>query len=580
VGAGLALGLLALLIITFVFPLFDGDLTVSSYTAVLNEDGTLSEHYTYDVGSSGEYRMLYRIWESPLTLNTSTDPSIRFISMTPEPGTIGYVRAGNGDVTVYGPSASEVSRSAIEDLAYYNEVGIYNPAYYTSGLYTAEYRYVVNPPLEYDSTTTHLNLKLAGESHIPYRQVKVTIPARGIDQVYAYPPLMKTEKAGDSYIITGSLAANEILAVEMLGGSEGFSRFEGFRTPVDDVRGRTASAAFWYNIPYYAAYLLNLLGTLAVIGVPLLLIAIYRRYGREKEFIVPAYLSTIPGTNLKPWQVNLLFRNDATDFDDDGYYATLLDLHRRRNIAITEKGEGKGVIIKILSDAGLDSYEQRILMFLRLVSDDGVLDTDAIAALAKKAQVNRTAEEKALKYQRSLTDVTSRVDTSLSTQYIVDGRDHILPTGLVSIVLFGISLILFFVAPMQSHILSPAVLLWGVVVVQAVIAFAAPTTLFGHWKDDRYREKLEWDAFTHFLTDMAMIQKYAPADLSMWGDWLVYGTALGVGDKVEKAMKALNIRVADTGVPVGAIGMTSAFLPLARFSPPSHGSSGGGAGGR
>ena len=253
---------------------------------------------------------------------------------------------------------------------------------------TAEYTYVVNPPLEYDSTTTHLNLKLAGESHIPYRDVKVTIPARGIDQVYVYPPLMKTEKTGDSYVITGSLAANEILAVEMLGPSEGFSQFPGFRNAVDDVRGKTASAAFWYNLPYYAAYLLNILGTIAVILVPLLLIVIYNRYGREKEFTVPAYLSTIPGTNLKPWQVNLLFKGDAMDFDEDGYYATLLDLHRRKNISITEKGEGKGVIVKTLSNANLDPYEQRVLLFLQLVSDNGVLDTDSIEALAKKAQVN------------------------------------------------------------------------------------------------------------------------------------------------------------------------------------------------
>jgi uncharacterized membrane protein len=202
---------------------------------------------------------------------------------------------------VYGTSATESSRSTIAGLAEYNEVGIFNPAYYDSGLYTAEYTYVINPPLEYDSTTTHLNLKLAGESHIPYRQVKVTIPARGIDQVYVYPPLMKTEKAGDNYVITGSLAANEILAVEMLGPSDGFSQFPGFRNAVDDVRGQTASAAFWYNLPYYAAYLLNILGTIAVILVPLLLIVMYRRYGREKEFTVPVYLSTIPGTNLKPW---------------------------------------------------------------------------------------------------------------------------------------------------------------------------------------------------------------------------------------------------------------------------------------
>jgi uncharacterized membrane protein len=551
----LALGLLALLIITAIFPLFDGDLTVSSYDAVLNEDGTLSEHYTYEVTSSGKYRMLYRIWESPLTLNTSTEPSIRFVSMTPEPGMIGYVRAGNGDVTVYGSSASEVSRSAIEDLAYYNEVGIYNPSYYTSGLYSAEYTYVINPPLEYDSTTTHLNLKLAGELHIPYRDVKVTIPARGIDQIYAYPPFLKTEKVGDTYVISGSLAENEILAVEMLGPPEGFSQFPGFRDSVDDVRGRTASAAFQYNLPYYGAYLLHLLGTIAVILVPLLLIAMYRRYGQEKPFVVPAFLSTIPGTNLKPWQVNLLFKGDALDFDEDGYYATLLDLHRRKIISITEKGAGKGVTVKILSDTGLDPYEQRVLVFLQLVSREGILDTDEIQALAKKARENRAAEETALKYQRSLIDVTKRADSGLSTQYIVDGRDHILPLGLTGIVLFGITLVLFLVAPMQSYLLLPAALLWGVVTVQAGIAFAAPSTLFGHWKDGRYKEKLEWDAFARFLSDMAMIQKYAPADLSMWGDWLVYGTALGVGDNVENAMKALNIRVADTGIPVGAIGM-------------------------
>ena len=86
VGAGLAIGLVALLLISVIAPLFDGDLTVSSYDAILYEDGTLSEQYTYNVGSSGEYRMLYRIWEVPLTLNTSTEPYIRLVSMTPAPG--------------------------------------------------------------------------------------------------------------------------------------------------------------------------------------------------------------------------------------------------------------------------------------------------------------------------------------------------------------------------------------------------------------------------------------------------------------------------------------------------------------
>ena len=51
---------------------------------------------------------------------------------------------------------------------------------------------------------------------------------------------------------------------------------------------------------------------------------------------------------MKPWQVNLLFKGDALDFDEDGYYATLLELHRRKIISITEKGDGKGIEIRVL----------------------------------------------------------------------------------------------------------------------------------------------------------------------------------------------------------------------------------------
>ncbi len=73
-----------------------------------------------------------------------------------------------------------------------------------------------------------------------------------------------------------------------------------------------------------------------------------------------------------------------------------------------------------------------------------------------------------------------------------------------------------------------------------------------------------------------MLRKYAPADISMWGTWLVYGTALGVGDRVEIAMRELNISIPETITP--ATSARSAFLPVLYFSPPSRGggkSSGG-----
>ena len=576
--ASLIVGIIGLFLIAIIPPLFEGNLVVDTYDAALYANGTLTERYTYDVKTSGEYRMLFRSWNAPLTFGTAAGQNVQFVSVNPPSGTIGYAKDVGGNVIVTDGPESSAFQSTITTLAETNEVGIFNPDYYSDGKYTVEYSYILHPPLEYDSTTSHLNLKFAGGSHIPYRTIRITIPAKNVEQVYVYPPFMVVRNDGDTYTITGSAAADENVAVELLATADGLSAIPGIRTEVADLKSKTASGSFWYNLPYFVASLLNILAKACVILVPILLITLYYHYGREKMFTVPEYLSTIPNPSLKPWQVNLLFKDDALDFDEDGYYATLLELHRRKLIHITEKGTGKGIEIQILSTATSDPYELRVLAFIQQLSENNVLDTDKIEALAKKAQSNRTAEEKALQYQRMLADVTSRADAALPAQYIVDGREHMIPLLLITIVLFAITLIFAFVTTMQSYILIPAVILWAAVLVQVIIAIAAPSTLFGHWKDDKYKEKLEWDAFSHFLSDLTMIQKYAPSDISMWGAWLVYGTALGVGENVEKAMKSLNIRVNDTGVPLGVIGMNYAFLPLLHFTPPSHGGSGGGGG--
>ena len=72
------------------------------------------------------------------------------------------------------------------------------------------------------------------------------------------------------------------------------------------------------------------------------------------------------------------------------------------------------------------------------------------------------------------------------------------------------------------------------------------------------------------------MRKYAPENISMWGGLAsCYGTALGVGDKVESAMASLNIHLPWTGVPAGALGIGLAFTPLLFFTPPVRGGSGG-----
>ncbi|HOI13061.1 MAG TPA: DUF2207 domain-containing protein, partial [Methanoculleus sp.] len=56
------------------------------------------------------------------------------------------------------------------------------------------------------------------------------------------------------------------------------------------------------------------------------------------------------------------------------------------------------------------------------------------------------------------------------------------------------------------------------------------------------------------------------------------GTALGLGDKVEQAMKNLNISLPDVGMPLYS-NMPVIFAPIVLYSPPSSGGRGGFGGG-
>ena len=335
--ATLVIGIIGIILVVTVTPLFEGDLTVSSYGATLYQNGTLHEQYSYNVGTSGEYRMLFRSWEAPLVFNSINSSSIQLVSIDAPAGTVGYAKDDQGNVFVTDSASPESLKSEIGSLADTDEIGIFNPEYFAAGTYTVGYTYVVHPPVEYDTANDHLNLLLAGSSHIPYHSVQITVPADNVVQVYAYPPTLITEKTGDTWVLTGPAAADENVAVELLTTPGGLSQIPGFRSEVAGLAGSTAWGNFWYNLPYWIAWILKYLGEAAVLVVPFLFIVIYNRYGREKSFTVPAYLSTIPNPALRPWQVNLLFKDAAMEFDEDGFYATLLDMHRRKIIAMTEK---------------------------------------------------------------------------------------------------------------------------------------------------------------------------------------------------------------------------------------------------
>jgi len=129
---------------------------------------------------------------------------------------------------------------------------------------------------------------------------------------------------------------------------------------------------------------------------------------------------------------------------------------------------------------------------------------------------------------------------------------------------FGVVTIFGLLQASQAAVtVVPPSLLSLVLVIQVMVAMAFPSTLIGRWRGNTYEERCKWDAFRAYLQDFALIQQYAPRDLSMWGDWLVYGTALGVGDRVIEAMRDLKMQIPEAGITPA---LKTGFTPIAHYS--------------
>ncbi|MCP1714658.1 putative membrane protein [Methanocalculus alkaliphilus] len=558
---------------------YGGDLIVTSYEVSWQEDGDLIERYIYSVRSAGEYRMLYRAWKAPLIHGDmiSGEPHIRLISASAPAGSTAYLKTEDGGVHLFNGDDPR-ARSLVSDLAYPNEVGIINPDYFTPGLYTVEYVYQMVPPVEYDRDAVHINLMLADE-HIPYESVTITLISDRITDVFTHPPSYEVETREGMVVITGRSPSNERIGVEFLMTPDALDQVAGVKRQVEGVREKTESANNRYLLGFLIADLLLIIGKILVVITPFLLLLLYYLYGREKEFTVPEYLSTVPDETMPPWQVNLVFNKDAFTADENGFYATLLDLHRKKKIEIRENPDEKGVTIRLLKVEGDDPYEQRVINFIHLNSDEsGILDTGYFEEVAKRAKTSSADEQIAIALKDNLNDLMSWSDERISGRYAVSGREKpaIILAGAMSLTLVGI--LAFLLTIDIERTLLAAMLLFVVVAVQAGIAVALPSTVFGHWKEDYYRLKLEWSSFRRFLTDMSMIKKYSPDDMNMWGIWLIYGTALGVGENVQKAMKELKVDISQSGYYVPTYVWFAGFYSISTFSPPSQGGGGGGFG--
>jgi uncharacterized membrane protein len=539
VSVALVLGVAGLVVLEYLPGVFrDDSAYVESYRATLFPDGRLEEEFTYRLNED-RFRMLFRLWRAPLSLKPLDMPYVMVLGVGGPPGAVSYIRDYASEPFILSSSGgSPFDYWDLLMLAEANEAGVLDPERFDPGTYQVDYLFDVHPPLEFDEDVGHLNLMLA-DKHLEYRDVEIVLAdADYIQEIYPHPPSLRVERQGGDIVLTGRSGEDMLLEVEMLIDLDALGDFDGFQSHIDDIRESTVRANSAYLMEYSIALMLRYGARALALLMPLLLYAVYYRYGREKEYTVPRYLSAMPNRERRPWLVNQIFKSDALDYDADGFYATILDLHRRGIVSLESKTGG--LLIRLVGEGVDDPYERSVLGFLRSLSVGGVVDTDQLGGMTELIREGGESAARAFELQNQLESLTTGVDMDVASEFMVSGRRRVLPLlvmpGLVIAAAF-----LIISDPSFSPIRSTAVVASVIPIVQVIVALGFPSSLFGRWRGDAYREKLEWDAFTRHLDDLSQIERYPPEDIGMWGEWLVYGTALGVGDAVVRALRVLEI---------------------------------------
>ncbi len=82
---------------------------------------------------------------------------------------------------------------------------------------------------------------------------------------------------------------------------------------------------------------------------------------------------------------------------------------------------------------------------------------------------------------------------------VVRGKRRVFPLLILPVLMLVASVALIASTPFAQSTLLKAIFTSFVPIIQCGIALLFPSTLFGKWRGDAYREKLEWDAFTRPL---------------------------------------------------------------------------------
>lgn len=291
-------------------------------------------------------------------------------------------------------------------------------------------------------------------------------------------------------------------------------------------------------------------------------------FGREKsEGNIPERLS-LPPNKRKASEVAAFFNPPFGSRNKNLFPTLLTDLYHRKIIYIKlEKKSGllseDKLYVKInkYESNSLTKIEKEFINLLKLAEKKSEKEEEFF--LLDFSKLNWTAKSK-------LRTAYSSFTSSVNKQR----KEFMLSKGITYLA------ISFFLAFVIAILTGGIITFIGAFIVLAffgLLIYSQMNSILIKFNKDYYKEYQEWQSFKRFLNSSPSMEMHGHKGTVIWGEFLVYATALGVADKVLKEMKDQRIITENQYATYHVI--SSPSLLSSYIGGFSSGTAGGGAGG-
>ena len=517
---------------------------VDNYVAILDVSNmTLIEKVTYNIqgfmGHGIETHMLYRDWDSPLTLpNTMLDkPHIELVKIICPADSFGYIIDYQGNPTLLegssntflpppNPEAHTISKENLAEMAGINVAdieGVHNEAGCTfktpvsKGLFTVVYVFRLLPPITTDGTYSYTSINLAGNDHLYYKNYTLILkPSNLVEKAYLTPPA-KEIRAGEPISLENQLYA---IRLDLLLNNQP----PGVKSTGDPAKTYSESVSKLYTAKQAGRYT-SLGGASLLALIPVIVVLAWYIAGRDKIERPPGMVLE-PPKQIKPWQAAALSSINLTP-GPRGFVATVLDLIRRNILEYDpETNRVRPVPPDEKMDSGkekLDFYEKGAIRFIEMYDEQGLFKK-------KPSRIGRLP----LEMRQLVRDLEklAREEMDKLAQKTGAYKKLIILTILAGLAVIAVGVYTRINAGAPLMTTSMATIIIGILfLVDTFILYLMPTWILGRLKPE-YREQLaKLEAYKRFLGNLTSSGPNILPPPQLATMHLTYAVALGFSKK-------------------------------------------------